>query len=70
MTRKEKKPIVQMGNKGSVTNKTHFPREKETKKKSGRSVKKRKKPKENMTPSITCLSFHGGKKNKNDCDAQ
>jgi len=44
MTRREKKPIVQMGNKGSVTNKTHFPREKETKK-SGRSVKKRKNPK-------------------------
>jgi len=52
--RGEKKPIIQVGNKGSVTNKTHFPSQRKPKK-SGRFVKrrKRKNPKGNMTPSIT-----------------
>jgi len=44
MTRRgRKKTIVQMGNQGSVTNKTHFPREKENQK--SLEICKRKNPK-------------------------
>jgi len=63
--RGEKKPIIQVGNKGSVTNKTHFPSQRKPKK-SGRFVKrrKRKKPQRKYDPIHYFLSSDGDKNKK------